>query len=61
MSTVSGLDQLSAFSAIALPGRAGVITSLRFLDCRTFATCSDDTTVVLWDVRLVVMDSSDIP
>ena len=23
----------------------------RFLDCRTFATCSDDTTVALWDVR----------
>ena len=30
---------------------AGVIISLRFLDCRTFATCSDDTTVALWDVR----------
>ena len=23
----------------------------RFLDSRTFATCSDDTTVALWDVR----------
>ena len=23
----------------------------RFLDCRTFATCSDDTTVALWDIR----------
>jgi len=24
---------------------------IRFLDTRTFATCSDDTTVALWDVR----------
>ena len=24
---------------------------LRFLDNRTFATCSDDTTVCLWDAR----------
>lgn len=25
--------------------------SYRFLDSRTFATCSDDTTVALWDIR----------
>lgn len=25
--------------------------AFRFLDCRTFATCSDDTTVALWDIR----------
>lgn len=23
----------------------------RFLDCRMLATCSDDTTIALWDVR----------
>jgi len=27
------------------------VNCVRFLDCRTFATCSDDTTVALWDVR----------
>ena len=26
---------------------------LRFLDSRMFATCSDDTTVCLWDVRFM--------
>jgi len=27
------------------------VNCVRFLDTRTFASCSDDTTVVLWDVR----------
>ena len=27
------------------------VNCIRFLDSRTFASCSDDTSVVLWDVR----------
>ena len=27
------------------------VNCVRFLDCRTFVTCSDDTTVALWDSR----------
>ncbi|KAL3192860.1 hypothetical protein MRX96_058382 [Rhipicephalus microplus] len=30
---------------------ADCVNNARFLDSRTFATCSDDTTVALWDVR----------